>query len=517
VPDRESVPSTEQAPPPGPPAEKRFGVARRVGAAAGPALLVAMLLLPPPEGLSQAAWRTAAVAALMAVWWITEALPIPATALLPLVLFPVLGIDTMTAAAAPYANPMIFLFMGGFIIALGMQRWELHRRIALTIIRFVGTRPSALVAGFMAASAFLSMWVSNTATAMMMLPIGLSVIDLSRAAATDEAAVAGSRRFAIALMLGIAYACSIGGIATPVGTPTNALLIGFVHETYGVQIHFVQWLAVGLPLVLVGLPLTHAVLTRVAFPIRDVPLSGSRGFIEGELARLGRVTRPEWMVGGVFGVVALLWILQPLLSARVLPGLTDAGVAVFGALLLFMLPVDPKRGVFLLDWKQAEQLPWGVLILFGGGLSLAAAIQRTGLAEWIGGSFTGVSHWPVPLIVLAVVAAIIVLTELTSNTATAAAFLPIMASVAVGIGQNPLLLAVPVAIAASCAFMLPVATPPNAIVYGSGVMTIPQMARAGMWLNVSFTLLIAVLTFTVASLVFGIELGSIPPWARPAR
>jgi solute carrier family 13 (sodium-dependent dicarboxylate transporter), member 2/3/5 len=513
--------SAQPSPPTGSPAspeEKGFGPAQWVGGAAGPALFVLMLLLPTPEGLSPAGWRTAAVAALMAVWWITEAMPISATALLPLVLFPLLGVGTIQVTATPYANPMIFLFMGGFIIALGMQRWGLHRRIALTIIRAIGTQPSALIAGFMVSSAFLSMWVSNTATTMMMLPIGLSVIELARSGVgvQDARAARATQGFGIALMLGIAYASSIGGIATLVGTPTNALLVGFMNETYGFQIDFVQWMMVGLPVVLVGLPVTHLVLTRVAFPIRHVKLSGSREFIDSELARLGRISGPEIMVGSVFALVGLLWIVQPLLSAWLLPGLSDAGIAIFGALILFMIPVDPKRGVFLLNWKYAEQLPWGVLILFGGGLSLAGAIQRTGLAEWIGGGFTGLSHWPVFLILLTVVAAIILLTELTSNSATAAAFLPIMASVAVGIGQNPLLLAVPIAIAASCAFMLPVATPPNAIVYGSGVMTIPQMARAGLWLNLTFTLLLAVLTYTVVVFVFGIELGTVPAWARTA-
>jgi solute carrier family 13 (sodium-dependent dicarboxylate transporter), member 2/3/5 len=500
---------------PGGPDERGFGPAQWAGVALGPILFVTMLLLPTPEGLSPAGWRTAAVAVLMATWWITEALPISATALLPLVLFPVLDVETITATAAPYANPMIFLFMGGFIIALGMQRWGLHRRIALTIIRAVGTDPSGLVAGFMVSSAFLSMWVSNTATTMMMLPIGLSVIELARAGGADAAAARGRQSFAICLMLGIAYASSIGGVATLVGTPTNALLVGFINETYGVQIDFVQWMLIGLPVAVLGIPITHLVLTRIAYPIRGVTLHGSREYIDAELARLGRVTRPEAMVGVVFALVASLWILQPLISRWVLPGISDAGIAIFGALLLFMIPVDPRRGVFLLSWKYAEQLPWGVLLLFGGGLSLAGAIQRTGLAEWIGSGFSGISHWPVFLILLAVIAAIILLTELTSNSATAAAFLPIMASVAVGIGQNPLLLAIPIALAASCAFMLPVATPPNAIVYGSGVMTIPQMARAGLWLNVAFTVLLALLTYTVVVLVFGIELGTVPAWARP--
>jgi solute carrier family 13 (sodium-dependent dicarboxylate transporter), member 2/3/5 len=501
------------ASPPETPTDKEFGPAQRVGAIAGPLLFALMLLLPTPDGLSLAGWRTAAVTILMAVWWITEAMPIPATALLPLVLFPVLGIDSIAVTATPYANPMIFLFMGGFIIALGMQRWGLHRRIALNIIRAVGTQPSGIIAGFLVSSAFLSMWVSNTATTMMMLPIGLSVIQLARSQARDPETMEQTQSFGIALMLGIAYASSIGGIATLVGTPTNALLVGFINETYGFQIDFVQWMLFGVPVAVLGLPLTHIVLTRVAFPLRLKTLPGSREYIDSELTRLGRISRPEMMVGGVFALAAVLWIFQPLLSRWLVPGISDAGIAIFGALLLFVLPVDLKRGVFILNWKYAEQLPWGVLILFGGGLTLAGAIHRTGLAEWLGGFFTALDHWPVLLIILATVAAIIVLTELTSNSATAAAFLPIMASVAVGIGQNPLLLAVPVAVAASCAFMLPVATPPNAIVYGSGIMTIPQMARGGMWLNLAFVFLLTALTYTVVTLVFGIQIGVVPDWA----
>jgi sodium-dependent dicarboxylate transporter 2/3/5 len=475
-----------------------------------------MVLSPAPQGLPLAGWRTAAVAVLMAVWWVTEAIPIPATALLPLVLFPVLGVDTISATAAPYAQPLIFLFMGGFMIALAMQRWSLHRRIALNIIRAIGTQPGSIIAGFMVSSAFLSMWVSNTATTLMMLPIALSVIELAPRSPTDRAVTQPTQNFAICLMLSIAYASSIGGIATLVGTPTNPLMAAFLNETYGIQIGFVQWMMVGLPVAIIGLPITHFTLTRIALPVRMTTLPGGREYVDGELARLGRLTKPELMVAAVFSLVAILWTLQPLLSKRI-PGLSDTSIAIFGALLLFMLPVDVRRGVFLLNWRYAERLPWGVLLLFGGGLTLAGAIQRTGLAQWIGGFLVGVGGWPIFLVILVVAAVIILLTELTSNSATAAAFLPIMVALAVAIGENPILLAVPVTMAASCAFMLPVATPPNAIVYGSGVMTIPQMARAGFLLNAVFVLLITVLTTTVVALVFGVEFGVLPEWATAPR
>ena len=470
-----------------------------------------MMALPAPSGLSPEAWRTAAVGVLMAAWWITEAIPIAVTAFLPLVLFPLLGVADVGAAAAPYANPLIFLFLGGFIIAQAMQKWGLHRRIALGIIRGIGTRPSAIVAGFMLSTALLSMWVSNTATALMMLPIAYSLIELAGPPSDDPERERDRNHFAIGLLLAIAYSSSIGGMATLIGTPTNALMAGFLDEAYGFRIGFVQWMLVGVPLMVIGLALTYLALTRFIYPLRASSLPGGEEVLGQALRRLGPISRAERMVAFVFGLVALLWITRPLFD-DLLPGISDTGIAVFGAVLLFLLPVDVRSGSFLLDWKTAEQLPWGVLLLFGGGLSLAASIQDSGLASWIGNGLSGISAWPLLAIVLVVVVVIVALTELTSNTATAAAFLPIMAAVAVGIDQNPLLLAIPTALAASCAFMLPVATPPNAIVYGSGRLTIPQMARAGVWLNVVFSILITALTFTLVMAVFGVESGVVPDW-----
>mgnify|MGYP006278292977 CR=1 FL=1 len=485
-----------------------YGVRARAGLIGGLITFGLLLALPHPPGLDPAGWRVGAVGLLMAFWWITEAIPISVTALLPLVLFPVLGAGTIDEAAGPYANPLIFLFMGGFMIALAMQRWNLHRRIALSIIRAVGTAPRAIVFGFMLAAAFLSMWVSNTATAMMMLPIGLSVVRLAGSEAPDPE----ERTFAIVLMLAIAYACSIGGTATIIGTPPNALLQGFLSETYGVELSFAQWMALGVPFVVVGLPLAYWGLTHVAFQLRLDHIAGGRSLIEEKLEEMGTVSRPEWMVGAVFSVVALLWMTRPLLTGWV-PGLSDAGIAMGGAVVLFVLPVNWGEGTFVLDWATVSDLPWGVLLLFGGGLSLASAVERTGLATWIGGQFEALGGLPIVLLILAVTITIVLLTELTSNTATTAAFLPIMASVAVGVGQNPYLLVVPAALAASCAFMLPVATPPNAIVYGSKVLTIPQMARAGVVLNALFIALITAMAYLVAPLVFGVDLGVVPPWA----
>lgn len=487
-----------------------------LGLVVGPVLLLVMLVLPPPDGMSDDAWRTAAVGALMAVWWVTEAIPIAATALIPLALFPLLGVLGIRDTAAPYANPLVFLFLGGFILALAMERWSLHRRIALSVVRAVGTRPHRLVLGMMVASAFVSMWVSNTATAVMMLPIGLSVVHLVRPEAEYGNGSPVDFNFAVCLMLGIAYACSIGGLGTLIGTPPNALLAGFMLETYGVQVGFAQWVLVGVPLVIVTLPLTWLLLTRVTFPIRITEVPGGREAIDVAYRQLGRMSWPERAVAAVFTAAAALWITRPVLEPAV-PGLTDTGIAIIAALVLFVIPANRACSDFVMDWHTAQKLPWGVLLLFGGGLALADAVTASGLAEWIATSLGGLAALPAVLLVITVTLVVIFLTELTSNTATAAAFLPLIASLAVGLGENPYLLVVPAALAASCAFMMPVATPPNAIVYGSGYVTIPQMVRAGWWLNLVFAAAITLLTYTLVVAVFGVEPGQLPPWAtQPA-
>lgn len=478
-----------------------------VGLFSGLLLFTVMLVSSPPDGLSLAGWRTAAVATLMAVWWVTEVIPISATAMLPLLLFPLLDISEIGPTAAPYANPMIFLFLGGFIIAIAMQRWELHRRIALSIIALIGSKPRSIVAGFMISTAFMSMWVSNTAATLMMLPIAMSVIELTRRSQQPTGDPNLYRNFALTLMLAIAYSASVGGLGTVIGTPTNALMIAFVDEVYGIEIRFVEWMMIGIPVVILGLPIIFYTLANVVYPVRFDSLPGGREYILDELRRLGRISGPEVMVAFIFTLVGVLWVGRPLLI-DLIPGLTDAGIAIFGALLLFLIPVDLGKGTFLLSWKDAEKLPWGVLILFGGGLSLAGAIQRTGLAEWVGGYFDIFSAWHLILVLLVVSLVIIMFTELASNSATAAAFLPVIGSVAVGIGQDPLLFALPVALVASCAFMLPVATPPNAIVYGSGVMSISQMARAGFLLNILFALLVTLLTYFLLVPLLGMTIAA---------
>ena len=470
-----------------------------VGLLLGAVAFGLLLLLPAPAGLSDAAWRTAAVGVLMATWWVTEAIPIPATALLPLALFPVLGIGSIGEAATPFANPLIYLFLGGFLLAQAMQGVGLPRRIALDTVRLFGTRPGSVIAGIMAASAFLSMWVSNTATALMMLPIGLSLIELLPGDRDDP----DRRRFGTALMLGIAYACSIGGMGTLIGTPPNAFLAGFMLETYGVSIGFAQWMLLGVPLVLVGLPVAWFILTRLVFPVPFAEIPGGQSLLDERRDGLGPLRPAEKRVAIVFVLTALAWMTRPLLQDWI-PGLSDAGIAIGAAIVLFLVPAGEPDGRRLLTWRQAEDTPWGVLVLFGGGLSLAAAIGSTGLGDWLGGQMETISHWPLLLLVATVVAFVILLTELTSNTATAATFLPVLGALALVIGQDPLVLAVPAALAASGAFMLPVATPPNAIVYGSGAIQITDMVRAGVWINLLFTVLITAASRLLLPLVFGV-------------
>ncbi len=484
------------------------GPGKWIGFIGGLLVFLLMILSDSPEGLSTAGWRTAAVALLMATWWVTEVIPISATAMLPLVFFPVLGIGDIAVTATPYANPMIFLFLGGFIIAIAMQRWDLHRRIALNIIALIGSKPRSIIAGFMVSAAFMSMWVSNTAATMMMLPIAMSVILLTKTTEHTPEDQKQYHNFGLTLMLAIAFSSSVGGLGTVIGTPTNALMIAFVNDAYGIEINFAEWMMIGVPVVIFGLPVIFYTLANIIYPVRIKSLPGGREYILDEMKRLGNISKPEVMVAVIFTLVAVLWMIRPLLEGFI-PGLSDAGIAIFGALLLFLTPVDLKNSIFLMRWKDAEKLPWGVLILFGGGLSLAGAIQRTGLAEWVGGYFGILSGWHVILIILIVAFVIITFTELASNSATAAAFLPVIGSVAISIGQDPLLLAVPVALVASCAFMLPVATPPNAIVYGSGVMTIPEMAKAGFLLNIFFAILVTLLTYFLFTAILGIEIGQI--------
>ncbi|PQO23828.1 anion transporter [Rhodobacteraceae bacterium WD3A24] len=448
-----------------------------IGLVAGPVLAAACLLAPPPPEMAPEAWRMVAMTVWMVTWWLTEAVPIPATALLPLVLMPLFAVGAMTPTAAQYAHPLIFLFLGGFLLAAAMQRVGLHRRIALGIVAAVGTSPRRIILGFMLATAFLSMWVSNTATAMMMYTVGLSVIALM----DDGSSTAGPRGFGVALMLSIAYSASIGGVGTLIGTPPNALMAGFLASSYGLEITFSRWMLLGVPVVAVMLPLAWLLLTQVLFAAPAGTMAGADELLASERASLGRMRGPERMVAAIFAATAAAWLLRaPLATATGLP-IDDTLIAIAAALVLFAVPATAD-GVRALDWAATRELPWGILLLFGGGLALARGFSETGLAAWIGQSVGGLTLGPAAL-VLAVLAAIVLLTEITSNTASTATFLPILGAVAVGLGLPPALLCVPVALGASMAFMMPVATPPNAIVFAYEPMRLGDMLRAGVLLN----------------------------------
>lgn len=471
---------------------------QQVGLFAGPLVAVALILAGAPPTLSEAAWHTAAIGLLMATWWATEAVPIAITSFLPIVLFPLFGVASIEDTVIPYSDDVVFLFLGGFVVAFAMQRWNLHRRIALTVLQHAGGNGRSLVGGFMLAAALISMWVMNTSTTMMLLPIGVSVIAVvhGSVAGLDERA---RRDFQSALLLGIAYAATIGGISTLVGTAPNAIFAGFMQNTYGREIAFANWLLVGLPVSACMLPVTWLVLTRLVFRV-DFRTSGEgRAELRRLKTEMGPMSTPEKRVGIVFVTLAVLWITRPLINR--LPGfdgLEDSMIAMAGAIALFLIPSGSRQDPLLLRWEYAERLPWGVLILFGGGLTLAGAVAGTGLADWIGSSLQALGALPLLVVMTITTALIIFLTELTSNVATTTTFLPIVGAIAVEAGFDPLLVTVPVTLAASCAFMLPVATPPNAIVFGSGLLTIPRMVRAGLALNIIGIAVVAAAAFLLA-------------------
>ncbi|MFU7529618.1 SLC13 family permease [Qipengyuania sp. ASV99] len=502
--------------------------AYRLGGLAIAALVYALL---GSADMSGDARVVAAIATLMAVWWMTEAVPLSATSLLPIILVPALTERTVSETTASYANPIVFLFLGGFLIAIAMEKWGLHRRIALFTLSKVGVSPRRIVLGMMLATGFLSMWVSNTATTLMMLPIGFSVLALvsGRAmsgggagpSATQDAAVAGDGanpeidNFAICLVLAIAWSASMGGLGTLLGSPPNAIIAGYASDELGVEIGFVDWMILGVPLAFTFIAIGWVLMTRVLyrFDIDEIP--GGKQLISGEIAKMGSMSQGEKMVALVFSGAAFLWIVPGLLSefpaisaaAPWLGGFDDAAIAIAAGLALFLLP-GRDNNVMVLDWKDAETgLPWGVLLLFGGGLSLAGAVAGTGLDDWFGQQVTGLATLPAVLLIAAVVTIVLFLTEVTSNTATAATFIPVLGGVAMGVGVDPMGLLIPAALAATCAFMLPVGTPPNAIAFSTGVVTIGQMARGGLVLNLVGIALITGFVYWLGGMALGLQLG----------
>jgi sodium-dependent dicarboxylate transporter 2/3/5 len=479
-----------------------------VGLLLGVLLFGLILLLPLPDGMTPQGLRVAAVAVLMAVWWVTEAIPIPATALLPIALFPVLGVLSGSDVTRAYGNHLIYLFLGGFLIAVTMEKWNLHHRIALYTIRLVGVTPQRIVLGFMLATAFLSMWISNTAATMMMVTIAMAV---TREIEPDDRHMPGEFWFGTVLMLGIGYAASIGGVATLIGTPPNAIFAGVIEKYYAISIDFLDWMMFALPLSLLMLFVAWFYLTRVLFTRADMHLPGSRALIRECIDRLGPMSRQEKSIAAVFCAVALLWILRGLFQPQELSMVKDSTIAIAGALLLFLIPVNLGKKEFLLDWKTAVTIPWDIIILFGGGFALAQGFSETGLTRWLAEQLTVLQGFNAILIIAAVVLLVVFLTEVTSNTATASLLLPVMGAMATAIGMNPLGLMVAAVVAASFAFMLPVATPPNAIVFSSRYISITQMASAGFRLNLIGVVIITAFVYLLLPLAWGIHLqGSVP-------
>ncbi|HET9023088.1 MAG TPA: DASS family sodium-coupled anion symporter, partial [Burkholderiaceae bacterium] len=496
---------------------------QRAGLVAGPLLAAALYWALPldyraPDGtfvaFSQAGRATLAAMAWMATWWMTEAVAIEVTALLPIALFPLAGIMPLGRTTANYGAEVIYLFFGGFVLALAIARWGLDRRIAFMTLRLVGTRPKAIVAGTMGATAFISMWVSNTATAAMMVPIVLSVIDVAlRSRRGKSLAELGGiprddrdlRNFALSALLGVAYAASIGGLGTIIGSPPNGILVRFIEQSAGMRVTFLEWMLIGVPAMLTFLPLAWFLNTFVMFPSSMKEIEGGRDYVRNEWARLGPMNAGERATLVVFAITVTLWMTAPLLAqVRIgdlapLEGLSDAGIAVGAAIALFLIPVKGEKDSMgtLMDWETATRLPWGVLILFGGGLALASATEVNGVPGYIGSLAAGFAGWPFWAVLLALIAIMVFMSELTSNTAQVATMLPILAALAPVLGIPAGILLVPATVAASCAFMMPVGTPPNAIVFGTGLVRMPDMMKAGLWLNLAGILLIFALTYAV--------------------
>lgn len=476
-------------------------IEKKIGLFLGPALFLLLLLIPAPKGLTPEGWKVVALAALMLTWWITEAVSLAVTALLPIVLLPMMGVTSMKDATTPYANPVVFLFMGGFMIALAMEKWNLHRRIALNIVLKTGTNANGIIFGFFLATAAISMWISNTATTMMMLPIATSVIGLL-ASEQKNLPQQGIRYFALGMMLAIAYGSNIGGTATIIGTPPNVVFTGFMRETFHYEVSFSKWMLIALPFTVILLLISYFLIVKILYPNRLGKFEGAEDLIRQEVVALGKMSIGEQRTLVIFLATALLWIFRTGVNA-LLPflHLSDEGIAMLATVILFVTPVNWRQGDFVLDWEDTRRLPWGILLLFGGGLSLADALAETGIIDLIGNQFSHLQNANV-FIILGLSAVSLLLTEVMSNVALVTIFLPVVGGIAQGAGIDPVEVCIPVTIAASCAFMLPMSTPPNAIIFASGHVSIPQMLRAGIWLNIASILLISFVIYPLIKWIF---------------
>lgn len=483
-----------------------MNISQKIGLVAGPLLFILTLLFFHPEGLSSQANAVLASTLWIAIWWITEAIPISVTALLPIILFPLTGGLDLKSTTSSFGHKYIFLYMGGFIIAIAIEKWDLHKRISLSIINIIGTNVSKIILGFMCATAFMSMWISNTATSVMMLPIGMAIIaQLKDNPSTIEDE---NKIFGKALMLAIAYSASIGGMATLIGTPPNLVLAGIVQEFYGIEISFAQWFKFGLPISILLLFICWQYLTKFAFSFKQKQFPGGKEEIQKLLKELGAIGFEEKVVLLVFISTAFLWISRSYLQ-NFIPALDDTIIAMTAGVILFLLPARSKNKK-IITWDEAVKMPWGIILLFGGGMALAAGFQSSGLAEWIGSQLTSLKGMPIFFLIIILIASVNFLTEITSNLATTAMLLPILAPMALTIDVHPYILMVSATVAASCAFMLPVATPPNAVVFGSGYLRIPDMVRAGIWMNLISILLLSIIVYFLLPYLWDFDMRQFP-------
>lgn len=471
---------------------------KKIGLVAGPLAFITLLFLVDIEGLSDTGQAVLAGTTWVAIWWLTEAIPIETTALLPIVLFPTTGALDLKVTTFPYAHPLIFLFLGGFMIALAIEKWELHKRIALNIVLWIGTNPAKIILGFMAATGFLSMWISNTATSLMMMPIGISLISY----------VEDKTNFAKGLMLAIAYSASIGGIATLIGTPPNLVFAGVVKETFGVEISFLEWSKLAMPFSIALIGLAWYYISYIAFPIKHTGQDIS-GEIRTKLDALGKISTNERRVLVIFTFTAIAWITRTFVINKFIPGVSDTVIAIMGGIALFLVP-STTPGQKLLDWESMKKIPWGILILFGAGLSLATGFVQTDLAAWVGQQLNGLGGYHILILILIIVALVNFMTEFTTNIATASMILPILAALALALNIHPYGLMVGTIMAASCAFMLPVATAPNAVVFSSGFVEMKDMVKVGIWLNIISIAIITLFVYVLMPYIWELDLLQVP-------
>ncbi len=474
-------------------------VKRNIFLVLGPLVFFILQSFDPPADMPESAFSMLGITLWMAIWWVTEAIPIGVTALLPIILFPLTGAVDLSSTTASYGHRYIFLYMGGFMLAIAIEKWNLHKRIALHVIRIIGTNVSKIILGFMVATAFLSMWISNTATSVMMLPIAMSIVTQLKdnpATREDENLIFGK-----ALMLGIAYSASIGGVATLIGTPPNLVFAGYVEEVYGIEITFWQWAKWGLPIAIPLLVIAWIYLTRFAFTFKQKEFPGGRKEINQLIEQLGPMKKEEKIILGIFIFTAFAWITRSFVLQPLLPAIDDTIIAMCAGILLFTIKSDNKKEP-LINWEDAVKLPWGIILLFGGGMALASGFETTGLATWLGNQMSLLQGLALIVLIVVIIASVNFITEVTSNLATTAMLLPILAPIAVGLNINPYILMVATTVAASCAFMLPVATPPNAVVFGSGYLKISDMAKSGIWMNLISIVFVSLMVYYLLPLIW---------------